>query len=247
MKRIHPCSTSSVTSLVPRSARSLVAVFGAVSCLMSVPAAHAADEAAAVTAARERATALRDQMTNCGELRNAVGPFDYRSVPWDTKELVEKFHFSPQVEQLIKGESGPLGADLDYTLRVMPNHHRALASMARLGDRLQTETPQGSRYSVNCWFQRAMRFQPEDNHVKALYGAYLLKRKKTKDALAVLKEAAEDPALVATGQVNYNYGLALFQDKQYDLALDQAKIAYGAGVKFPALKQKLKSVGKSVD
>src|SRR5882672_10328606 len=72
-----------------------------------------------------RAGGLR---SGCGALPNAYGPFDYR-IEHDKLAIVEAYHFTSQVELLIRGQSGALGADLDYTLRAAPNHHRALVAM----------------------------------------------------------------------------------------------------------------------
>ena len=60
------------------------------------------------------------------DLHNAFGPFDYRTATKDKLKLVESYHFTPKVESLIGGQSGTLGADIDYTLRAFPNHPRAL-------------------------------------------------------------------------------------------------------------------------
>ena len=68
---------------------------------------------------------------SCGSLENAYGPYDYRTDRGNRLYLVESAHFTPVVESLISGLSGPLGAELDYTLRAFPNHHRALISDAR--------------------------------------------------------------------------------------------------------------------
>src|SRR4051812_47506028 len=61
----------------------------------------------------------------CGSLANPYGPFDYRTSK-DKLDIVEGAHFTPDVETLRSGSTGSLGADIDYTLRTSPNHHRAL-------------------------------------------------------------------------------------------------------------------------
>jgi hypothetical protein len=80
--------------------------------------------------------------TACGPLANGYGPFDYRTDRTGTTlSIVEDNHFTPAVEQLISGITGSLGAELDYTLRAFPNHHRALLSLVRLGKRLKSPQP----------------------------------------------------------------------------------------------------------
>ena len=88
---------------------------------------------------------------------------DYTSAD-DRKGLsvVEQFHFSRAVETLTQGMTGSLGADISYTLEHFPNHHRALASMAKLGLRLKSAQPPGARYSITCFFERAIGFAPHD-------------------------------------------------------------------------------------
>src|SRR4249919_1218189 len=98
---------------------------------------------------------------DCGSLENAYGPYDYTNA-YDRANkipIVEGAHFQPEVEALIRSPTvGTLMGALDYTLRAVPNHHRALAAVARyaLGG--------GSRekfYSAECYFDRAMRFKPD--------------------------------------------------------------------------------------
>ena len=74
--------------------------------------------------------------SQCGSLENGFGPFDYRTAPADKRRLVEGAHFTRDVEQLIRGHtsSTPVG-DLNYTLRVFPNHPRALYALMQWGTR----------------------------------------------------------------------------------------------------------------
>lgn len=67
----------------------------------------------------------------CGALQNAFGPFDDRTARGYNLDVVGSYHFTPPVEALIRGASGTIGGDLDYTLRAFPNHHRALNATNR--------------------------------------------------------------------------------------------------------------------
>ena len=40
--------------------------------------------------------------TRCGELANAVGPYDYQTTSQKKRDLVEHFHFTESVETLRK-------------------------------------------------------------------------------------------------------------------------------------------------
>ena len=72
---------------------------------------------------------------------------------------VEEYHFSPQVESLRRGSTSPLPIDLDYTLRHVPNHYRALASFAKwdLANRLAA---QRQPRDAECFFRRAIGLRP---------------------------------------------------------------------------------------
>lgn len=177
----------------------------------------------------------------CGALENGYGPFDYRS---DKSRLgiVETYHFTPSVETLRSGKSGPLGGDLDYTLRAFPNHHRALMSMMKLGQREKVAKPQGAQFSVECYMQRAEVFRPTDGMVKTIYGLYLLKAGRTQDAIRKLEAARNLDE--RDSNVHYNLGLAYFELGHYDQALASAHRAYAAGFPLPGLRDKLKRAGK---
>jgi len=178
---------------------------------------------------------------SCGGLNNAYGPFDYRTDK-DKLGVVEAFHFTPEVAGLIKGKSGSLGGDLDYTLRAFPNHTRALMAMVQLGSREKSARVSGAHYSVECYFQRAVRFRGDDGMVKMIYANYLVRIGRGKEALKQLEDAEslndDDTSL------NYNMGLVHFELKNFDKALFYAHRAYTAGFPLPGLRDKLKRAGK---
>ena len=71
----------------------------------------------------------------CGDFNYSslsIGPLDYRITPPDVRELVERRHFTRNVEQLKKGVTSTVGGDITYTLRAFPNHPRALKAAAEL-------------------------------------------------------------------------------------------------------------------
>lgn len=180
----------------------------------------------------------------CGDpFRNHYGPFDYRITTGEQRDIVERVHFTPVVESLRAGNTsmGP-GGDLEYTLNVFPNHHRALMSLMKFALREKSNHPGKVRISVECRFDRAERFRPEDAMVKVILGLYLLQSGKPQPAVAKLEEAAT----LDSGNVNvyYNLGLAYVELKQYDKALKNAHLAYGAGFPLPGLRDKLQRAGK---
>jgi predicted Zn-dependent protease len=174
----------------------------------------------------------------CGSLENAVGPYDYRTASAKKKEIVERFHFTESVEALSKGQSSvAVGADIAYTLRAFPNHPRALIAMADLALRQKTDRPHGSPYTVACWFERAIRFRPDDGKVRLSYGVALLKRGEREPAIRQLLIA--DRLVPNDPNVNYNLGLAYFYGKDYVKARERAKEAYALGFPLPGLRDML--------
>lgn len=177
--------------------------------------------------------------TGCGPID---GGADYRGAEQGYLKQVEDFHFTPSVESLIHGHTGTIGSDLDYTLSHFPNHHRALIAMMRLGEKEKTSQPGGSKYSVECWFDRAVRFRPDDVIVRMIYSTYLNKQGRRADAasqLGIATTYAKDDAFA-----HYNIGLHYFDLKNYDQALIEAHKAIALGFAQTALRDKLQSVGK---
>ncbi len=195
----------------------------------------------------------------CGPLGNGFGPFDYRSdhqssnavvgadLPYvERRRLVEGAHFTPRVETLIGAQSGgqigPPGGDLDYTLRAFPNHHRALMAVMRYGEKTKSEKPVGLGWVVECYFERAARFKPDDTIVKMLYATYLIKHNRVPEAASQLERAtvlAKDGAFT-----HYNIGLVYFDMKNYGKALAQAHEAMALGFPRTELRDLLKGVNQ---
>lgn len=192
----------------------------------------------------------------CGSLSQSWGPFDYRAdryIPEPTYRshaallaIVENAHFTPAVEALIRGKTGarPSG-DLSYTLGIFPNHHRALISISNLSLKEKTPQPADLRYSVECYFQRAIAFRPDDNMVRMVYANYLLQIDKRSEAEAQIDTVAmRDPDSAFTQR---NLGLLYFETKNYEKSLAHAHKAIELGLNTDVLTEKLKSVGKWQD
>jgi Tfp pilus assembly protein PilF len=175
---------------------------------------------------------------DCGQLvRHAAGG-DYTDAG-DRKNLpvVEAYHFTADVENLRRGVSAKLGGDIAYTLEHFPNHHRALAAMAKLGLREKTRKAAGARYSVDCYFERALRFKADDAVVRAIYGSYLLAAGQADGALEQMLEAVRiDPSNATT---QYNLGLLFVKRKDYQQARVHARQAYQLGFPLPGLRNQL--------
>ncbi len=180
----------------------------------------------------------------CGSLSNAYGPYNYRT-QFEQLKVVEAFHFNSDVANLRRGMTGTIGSDLDYTLRASPNHIKALIAMVRLGELHKTDTPSGSRYSVECWLERGVRFSPEDNMVRMIFADYLAKRNRKAEALQQIDKVIENG--VDSPLSHYNLGMLLADIGEYERALEQAHIAIELGVQQTSLREKLKAAGKWQD
>ena len=190
------------------------------------------------------ARAQADSVARCGDpSRNHFGPWDYRTARKEDLRIVEEAHFTPRIEQLqaLHG-ARVLSADMSYTLDVFPNHHRALMAITRLAERDGTDKPQMSNHTIDCWYDRAVRFRPDDTVVRVLYAQYLGKRKLTdqaNDQLNVAVTHAKDNPFS-----HYNIGVMYFQLGNHERALQQAHKAIALGMTRPELPDMLKREGK---
>lgn len=182
---------------------------------------------------------------DCGPLKitGKIGPFDYRNQRQQL-ELVEPFHFPPETEALLRGSRGStsIGGNIAFTLHVFPNHHRALIAMMRYGEKTKTTKPEGSPLPVECWFERALRFRPDDTTARLIYATFLAKNARTAEAVSQLEQTtkqARDEAFT-----HYNIGLVYFDLKDYEKANQQAQKAIALGFSMTALRDQLQSVGK---
>ncbi len=183
----------------------------------------------------------------CGNpFRNHFGPFDYRKAPAQTKAMVENRHFTPGVEAMVRPSTTTFAAmagDVAYTLHVFPNHHRALLTMQRLGEKYKTDQPEGARFTVDCYFERAVMFTPDDTVAHALYAQYLVKHGRKEQALrqlALAVEQAKDRPLS-----HYNLGLVYLEMGEFELALERAHEAKRLGMEnLRQLEEALRKAGK---
>ncbi len=189
--------------------------------------------------------AVAQPMLNvCGPIENAYGPYDYRTAR-NKLEIVERYHFKPEVEALIRksNQSGvSIGGNLDYTLRASPNHHRALLAMTSYGARLKTTQVPGADYPVECYYDRALRFAPDDAVVRMLYARYLSQQGRTDAAVQQLEHVGRE--LGDNAITLYNVGLVYFDMKRYDKALEYDHRAKAQGWTRPELQQSLRAVGQ---
>lgn len=180
---------------------------------------------------------------DCGSLEASYGPFDYTN-PIHVKSklpIVEKAHFTRDVENLIRGSStANVMGDISYTLRTFPNHHRALYAMVRYMLRQEKRPIAGTRMSPECWFDRAVRFAPNDGNVRFIYGIYLHRINNYEKSLQEYTAALE--SLPDSGELHYNLGLLYLDMGDYASSRRHAEQAYELGHPLPALRNKLEKI-----
>ena len=174
------------------------------------------------------------------------------SVPQGHVKLVTNVHLVPKMDSLETGNTGGgipgFLSDIDYTLRRIPNHPRALDMITRFqlrhdGKILQLRQWAGTwTRSVDCYFDRAFRLTPNNPVIHMLYGIYLHRTGKLTEAKYEyqMSEAFQPDSV----ELHYNMGLLNFELKDYDLSAEYAKKAYDGGYPLPGLRDKLISVDK---
>ena len=178
----------------------------------------------------------------CPQLKQGFGPFDYSLRSHLKKELnlVESAHFTPEVESLVRGNTSVTPAqDLQYTIRAWPNHHRALYSILRY--QLLNKGKRVLNVPVECYFQRAIAFSPKDPITHMLFGMYLHRSNKLELAIKYYTKA--EKLQPKRSEIIYNFGLLLFDMKNYKLAKSYAKRAEALGYPLKGLQRKLKKIG----
>ncbi len=178
----------------------------------------------------------------CGALANGYGPYDYRKERGRALAVVDSHHFNSDVRNLRKGQSGTLGGDLDYILRASPNHHAALATISEWGVRLKSRQPTSLPRSIDCYFERASRFQPDDHLVRLLYASFLQRMNLKAEALATLEPLEKLEDLQAF--THQNIGLLLLDLGEPERALVHAWKSQELGWARPGLKERLEKAGQ---
>jgi len=188
--------------------------------------------------------AFAQNVSPCGALYTPgqYGPFDYRTATDEQKRLVEGTHFTPGIEALRTPGTTTFGGDISYTLGAFPNHPRALLAMSNLVLKNKVAKATGARWTIDCYFERATRFQPDDPVVRLVFGLHLI-RSGQKDAARVQLGIAEEHAIEA-GNFHYNLGLAFLDAGDSDRALAHAWQASALGYDLPGLRRRLEKIGK---
>jgi Flp pilus assembly protein TadD len=113
--------------------------------------------------------------------------------------------------------------------------------LSRLALKENRSKPSGVSIPVECHFLRALTFAPDDPAVLTLYGAFLARTDRPKEALERLREAEKLDPQNATLQ--YNIGLVHVDLGDYAAARNYAEKAYAQGISLPGLRDRLEEKG----
>lgn len=201
---------------------------------------------------------------DCGVLQNhgGIGPWDYYDPSSSAKtgedpmgriKRVENVHFKAGMRNLNTKEYDieRLTAEITYTLSVFPNHPDALLAVTRLEKMAGGKLPQRSvdvykpRISAHCFFDRALRFRPEQPAVRFSYAIYLHQQGKYAEALEHYKFA--EKTFEENPFFQYNLGLLYSDMKNWPKATEYAERAYRGGAIFPGLRQRIEKAGFRLD
>ncbi len=173
---------------------------------------------------------------------DGAGPYDYRNER-QALHVVERRHFTPKVERLQGGESTTHpGPDISYTLSKFPNHHRALLALSRLSIKLQVATVPEMQHSVDCYFERALRFRSDDNVARLAYAMHLARTGRKAETRGLLETAA---ATAADNPITHvNIGLLALEVGDTDRALRHAHKVQELGLEKNNLRSALERAGK---
>jgi len=167
-------------------------------------------------------------------LTSSYGPFDYTNPNHQASlPIVIGAHFTRGVRRLERGHD--VSGNLRYTLITIPNYHPALYAASLYAQQKKLK----GAYTAECYFKRAIYFQPKDATSRMLFAMHYQATDRPKQALHQYHGALRISPKAA--ELNYNYGLFLFDQGQFKRAQQAADIAYKKGYPLQGLKNKLKS------
>ncbi|WP_147302619.1 tetratricopeptide repeat protein [Thalassotalea euphylliae] len=184
--------------------------------------------------------------TTCGieqgvPLQNAYGPWDFTNPAHSSKlPIVLGAHFTSNVEKLKSGQTGKLIADIDYTLRAIPNYHRALYAMAK-HQRIEKMAFRNidKYYTADCYFKRALYFQPNDAISHMIYAIHLQQTQRLEEAKEHYRVALT--LLPENPEINYNAGLLYVKLGDLVKARQHAEVAYQQGYPLQGLAKQIEN------
>lgn len=163
--------------------------------------------------------------------------------------LVENYHLTPDVRNLVRGATGAMPGDLLFVLNTIPNHPVALDAYSRYEHRYHESASFREQkfmdrpvHTADCLFQRADRVFPNMAETKVVWAIHRYRKGEYEESEDLLRQAiALQPNYV---EAHYNLGLVYIELNQFELARRHADVAYAAGYPLPGLKKKLSRLGQ---
>jgi len=163
--------------------------------------------------------------------------------------LVDNYHLTPDVRNLVRGATGAMPGDLLFVLNTIPNHPVALDAYSRYERRyLESALFREQKFmdrpvhTADCLFERADRVFPNMAETKVVWAIHRYRSGRYEDAEVLLLQAITlQPNYV---EAHYNLGLVYVALNQLASAQKHADIAYAAGYPLPGLKKKLARLGQ---
>ncbi|MDA8092656.1 MAG: tetratricopeptide repeat protein [Betaproteobacteria bacterium] len=149
--------------------------------------------------------------------------------------VVMQYHWQPALRCIAENRYVCAHNQLDFILRWVPDDPQALMLMSNLA--LRAHRPQDAK----PYLQAALRYCPRCAAVRAVDAIFLANSGQTARAIGEYKKSlALNPQ---AADVHYDLGLALFSEKRYRLANEEAHRAYALGFTLPGLRLKLQGAG----
>jgi len=177
----------------------------------------------------------------CGARSSGFGPpLDYRTAEF-IGSTTDAQHTEIALEELRK--PSPDGSvvlhNLNWALARSPNHYVALGGIV---DWERSKRPMAGYPSTKCYLFWARQFVPDDLNTWLITGNYYYKKNDFRRARAWYQDAlTKQPD---SAEAHYALGLVLFEEGDFDDAMNHARQAYALGYPLPGLRRKLERVGQ---
>lgn len=160
----------------------------------------------------------------------------YRARGCGLLESVEHIHLVPGQGHLRARQFQLAAAEFHFVLTQFPNHPQALLSMAQTCE--QWKAPQ---CRTEEYFDNAISINPKVSGTYLTQGIYLHRARQYPKAIESFLQALKiEPNSVTA---HYDLGLSYVETKQYELANQQAQLAYANGASLPGLRDRLQRAG----
>jgi tetratricopeptide (TPR) repeat protein len=164
---------------------------------------------------------------------------DYYAASQDREvvlKMVYRHHLWPGRKRMEDGEFNRALGDFEFIFNYFPNDPLTLLSVSELCSKWKSP-----KCNVEEKFARAIDKNPMAGDTYVLYGIYLHRNRKLREAIDAYERGVELNPKSMNG--HYNLALAYLEAKEYQLANKHAQISYSLGASLPGLREKLKRLG----